>query len=193
MQRVTGMMMAGMMACWLCGCEPSEMFRSSSAEAAPESSPASSAYLEKTAIQDDSGSESPAAVDMALEWARKYSEVTTQRDELLAENRQLQQANQQHEQQLAEVAHRAERAEQELAEANAMLLEMRGELGQWKASVLGFRGEMLEAQKAQLEAMYKVMRLVGGEVVEPAAEQTAQAAPAADAADAQEDAGATQQ
>lgn len=48
-----------------------------------------------------------------------------------------------------------------------MLIELRGELTKWKSNVLGFRQEIQTAQQAQLEALQKVLRLLGGEVPEP--------------------------
>ena len=54
-------------------------------------------------------------------------------------------------------------AESELGDANAMLLELRDELNKWKSNVLGFREEMLQAQTAQIEAMHKILVLIGGE------------------------------
>ena len=79
---------------------------------APEPTAQSSSYLGQTAIQEESRGETPSAVDVALEWARKYSEVSTQRDDLLNENHALRQTQQQHAVELAELRHRAERAEQ---------------------------------------------------------------------------------
>ena len=44
-----------------------------------------------------------------------------------------------------------------------MLIEMKGELVSWKANVLGFRQEMQQAQAAQLLALGRVLKLLGGE------------------------------
>jgi len=58
-------------------------------------------------------------------------------------------------------------ARKELADANDLVLEMRRDLDQWKSNVLSFRAEMRSAQQAELEALSKVIRLLGGEVVQP--------------------------
>jgi hypothetical protein len=44
------------------------------------------------------------------------------------------------------------------------LIEMLSELNNWKNNILGFRGEMREAAKAQLEALLKVLEVLGGEM-----------------------------
>ncbi|MFB0524723.1 MAG: hypothetical protein ACETVZ_04235, partial [Phycisphaerae bacterium] len=41
---------------------------------------------------------------------------------------------------------------------------MRIELNNWKANVLGFRDERREAEIAQLEALLKILKILGGEV-----------------------------
>ena len=40
---------------------------------------------------------------------------------------------------------------------------MLSELNTWKTNILGFRTEMREAAKAQLEALLKVLEVLGGE------------------------------
>jgi hypothetical protein len=37
------------------------------------------------------------------------------------------------------------------------------ELNNWKTNILGFRGEMREASKAQLEALLKVLEILSGQ------------------------------
>jgi hypothetical protein len=55
-------------------------------------------------------------------------------------------------------------AQKELNEANNFLIEMRVELNNWKVDILGFRDEMRGAEKAQLEALFKILKALGGEV-----------------------------
>jgi uncharacterized protein YeaO (DUF488 family) len=55
--------------------------------------------------------------------------------------------------------------EKELAEANEFLQQMHVELNKWKSDVLGFREEMRQAQQAQLEALAKILRVLGAEPV----------------------------
>src|SRR4030042_255070 len=51
----------------------------------------------------------------------------------------------------------------ERGEANDLLTEMRVELNNWQANVIGFRDEMRDADKAQLEALLKILQVLGGE------------------------------
>jgi|GEM_PF-1166462 len=56
------------------------------------------------------------------------------------------------------------KAQQELNDANNLLVQMRQELEKWKVDVMGFRDEMRQAQKTQLDAIAKMMNLLGAEV-----------------------------
>jgi septal ring factor EnvC (AmiA/AmiB activator) len=60
-----------------------------------------------------------------------------------------------------------EQLNRELTDANNMLVELRKELDRWRANVLGFRQEMREAQQTQLEALAKIMKMLGGEMALP--------------------------
>jgi predicted nucleic acid-binding Zn-ribbon protein len=54
--------------------------------------------------------------------------------------------------------------QKELTEANDLLIEMRIELNNWKIDILGFRDEIRNADKAQLETLLKILKILGGEV-----------------------------
>ena len=41
---------------------------------------------------------------------------------------------------------------------------MRIELNNWKIDILGFRDEIRDAETAQLEALLKILKVLGGEV-----------------------------
>ena len=127
-------------------------------------------YLDKTAIRDDVGKETNNADDAAMEWAKKCAVISSKHDQLLQENRQLKQKQQTHQQQVTTLKTELGRAERELAQANSMLLEMKTELEKWKTNVLGFRNEIRQSQKAQLDALVRILTLIGGEVVEKSPE-----------------------
>ena len=55
--------------------------------------------------------------------------------------------------------------QKELDEANAFLQQMHLELSEWKTDVLGFRDEIRKSQKAQLEALGKILSVLGAEPV----------------------------
>jgi hypothetical protein len=134
------------------------------APATPPAAPANQAnYLAPATLKDEGGRELPNATDSAVEWSIKYAQTS---EKLLAaqrENQELTDKNRALASQAAKVQFELENSQKQLKEAEVMLLELRGELEKWKANVLGFREEMRNAQAAQLEALQKVLRLLGGE------------------------------
>ncbi len=57
-----------------------------------------------------------------------------------------------------------QQTQKELAEANDLLIEMRIELNNWKTDVLGFRDEMRDAETAQLQTLFRILQVLGGQV-----------------------------
>ena len=53
-----------------------------------------------------------------------------------------------------------------MTEANEFLGQMHLELNKWKTDVLGFRQEMRHAQQVQIEALGKILRVLGAEPVD---------------------------
>ncbi len=124
-------------------------------------------YLRKTAIHDETRAASDTAVDAALEWSKRYSEVSDQLARAGQDNRLLRKESVELKQQVTKLQTDLSLAETELQDANDMLMELQKQLENWKASVLGFRQEMRQAQRAQLDALTKVLKLLGGEVTVP--------------------------
>ena len=161
----------------LSGCEPPAI--NTGRPEVATNSPANNGeatYLDKMAVRGDREDESDSAVEAALEWAQRYAEATGKLQQQQESNRALTQSNEQIKQQLAKAQFELWRAEKELDEAVDMLLEMRKELEKWKANVLGFRAEMRQAEKAQLDALGRILKLIGGELAPPPGE-TATAGP----------------
>ncbi len=121
-------------------------------------------YLDKAAIRNESGVETASAMEAAMEWSNRYHQVSSDRDLLQRENRELAQENQKIKTELDQLKFNLTRAEKELSEANDMMMEMTQALEKWKTDVLGFRKEMQMAQKVQLEALIKILKLIGGDV-----------------------------
>ena len=69
--------------------------------------------------------------------------------------------------QISELNTELDTARTELTEANEFLQQMHAELGKWKADVLGYRDEMRRAQVAELEALKKILKILGAELTEP--------------------------
>lgn len=144
--------------------------------------PREAEYLAKVAVKADERTEGETAVKSALEWARKYAEKCDEIERVNRDNQKLLQDSSATTKKAAKLETDLAQAQRELQEANAMLLELRKELGDWKRDVLGYREEMRAAQKAQLDALTKVLRLLGGEAPTAAAPAPAsRPAPAAPA------------
>ena len=135
-------------------------------------------YVPPTPVVDDEGTEVDAADYSTLGWAKKHAEANAKLDLSQEENRLLADKVRQLEQQVAKLNADFTRAEKELGEANSMLLEMREELQGWKTNVLGFRDEIRRSQKAELNALAKIMRLLGGEMAPPSPAATPTTRPA---------------
>jgi len=104
------------------------------------------------------------AVESAIELSQKYAALSDQAAALREENQRLKTENQSLQQQVTSLETRLKQTQKELSEANDLLIQMLSELNTWKSSILGFRGEMREAAKAQLEALLKVLEILGGKV-----------------------------
>jgi len=104
------------------------------------------------------------AVESAIELSQKYASLSDQTVVLREENQRLKTENENLRQQVAGLEARLKQTQKELSEANDLLIEMLTELNTWKSNILGFRGEMRDAAKAQLEALLKVLEILGGKV-----------------------------
>lgn len=109
----------------------------------------------------ESAAESSTAVESAVVLSEKYAALS---EEAVV----LRQKNQQFQEQAAAFETQLRQTQKELAEANDLLIEMRIELNNWKSNILGFREEMREAETAQLEALLRILKVLGGQTVESA-------------------------
>ena len=112
----------------------------------------------------DSASKSPSAVDSAIELAQKHSELSEKMSTLKQEYLKLIAENDQMKGHIAILEPDLKQTKKELEQANNLLLNMRIELNEWKTNILGFRNEMRNADKAQLQALMKILEALGGEV-----------------------------
>jgi DNA anti-recombination protein RmuC len=111
----------------------------------------------------DTPVEGRTAVESAIELSEKYAKLSDQTVALRQENQRLTAENESLRQQLTDSDAKLKQTQKELTEANNLLIEMLTELNHWKSNILGFRGEMRDAAKAQLEALLKVLEILGGE------------------------------
>jgi chromosome segregation ATPase len=111
----------------------------------------------------DTPLEGRTAVESAIELSEKYARLSDQTATLRDENQRLVAENESLLQQIAALEEKLKQTQKELGEANDLLIEMLSELNTWKTNILGFREEMRDAAKAQLEALLKVLEVLGGE------------------------------
>ena len=109
------------------------------------------------------------AVESAVELSREHARLAEEMVALKELNRQFQAENADLSGKLTESQDQLQKTRQELNEANDLLIEMRTELNNWKNDVIGFRDEMRDAERAQLEALLKILTLLDGEVREQTA------------------------
>ena len=111
----------------------------------------------------DTPLEGRTAVESAIELTEKYARLSDQNAALRQENQRMGTDNESLRQQVTSLETRLKQTQKELGEANDLLIEMLTELNNWKSNILGFRGEMRQAAQAQLEALLKVLELLGGQ------------------------------
>lgn len=103
-------------------------------------------------------------VDSAVELSKKNTELFEQMTVLREQNQELAAENDELKSRIATLEPELKQAKKELNEANDLLIEMRIELNNWKTDILGFRDEIRDADKAQLEALLRILEVLGGEV-----------------------------
>jgi hypothetical protein len=143
------------------GCTGTSTQQRSPGSLGPVPNPNSSASAAKRF--QDTPLEGRTAVESAIELSEKYARLSDQSVALREENQRLVTENENLLQQIATLEARLRQSQKELGEANDLLIEMLTELNNWKTNILGFRGEMRDAAKAQLEALLKVLEILGGE------------------------------
>jgi len=128
----------------------------------PDSSQQQSNAISKRFL--DAAPKGQTVVDSAVELSKRNAELLEQMTTLREQNQELAAENHELKKQIAALEPELEQAKRELNEANDLLIEMRVELNNWKADVLGFRNEIRDADKAQLTALIRILEVLGGEV-----------------------------
>jgi hypothetical protein len=102
-------------------------------------------------------------VESSLLLSEKYAAIAVEGEKIRQENKRLTDENVELAKNNTKLQAELDQTAKELKEANSMLIDMRVEINNWKNNVLGFRDEMRTSQKAQLEALLRIMQLLGGE------------------------------
>jgi hypothetical protein len=112
----------------------------------------------------ESAPQSPTAVESAIELSEKYAALSETVAAMRQENKNIVTRNNELEAQAVVVDGQFQQTKKELAEANDLLIEMRIELNNWKTDIIGFRDEMRDAETAQLETLFRILKVLGGQV-----------------------------
>lgn len=123
----------------------------------------------------ESASNGTSVVDSAIELSKKFAKLSNEAKLLRQENMDLITRNQELKERMVVIETQLQRSKMELTQANDLLVEMHIELNNWKTDVLGFRNEIRDAEKAQLEALLKILVVLGGEAEEESAPTKTQA------------------
>jgi len=112
----------------------------------------------------ESASQKPTVVESAMELSQRYAKLSEETAVLRQQNRELTEKNQLLEEQVVALGAQLQQTQKELSEANDVVIAMQIELNSWKNDILGFRDEIRDAETAQLEALLKILTVLGGEV-----------------------------
>jgi uncharacterized protein YeaO (DUF488 family) len=110
-----------------------------------------------------------------MQLSQKHAELSEEAAALRRRNEDLTFTNRRLEEQVTALEARLHQTQKELTEANDLLIAMRIELNNWKMDILGFRDEMRDAETAQLQALLKILKVLGGEVTVETAKSNKQA------------------
>ncbi len=104
------------------------------------------------------------AIEGAIELAKEHARLTKEMAAMRQKNQNIIVENTTLKNHLAESESQLQQTQKELTQANELLREMVIELNNWKVSVLGFQNEIRQTDKAQMEALLKILNVLGGEV-----------------------------
>ncbi|MDD5010641.1 MAG: hypothetical protein PHQ00_00785, partial [Phycisphaerae bacterium] len=93
-----------------------------------------------------------------------YAELSERMTQLQKKNQELVVENARLKDHIAVLEPKLQQTKKELDEANDLLIQMRIELNNWKTDILGFRDEIRQADKAQLQTLLKILEVLGGEI-----------------------------
>ncbi len=130
----------------------------------PKSEKQQGASVAKRFQESASQIQNPTVVESAMELSKEHAKLSEEAAVLRQQNRELIVQKQQLKDQVVALEVQLRQTQKELTEANDLLITMRIELNNWKVDILGFRDEIRNAETAQLEALLKILKVLGGEV-----------------------------
>jgi chromosome segregation ATPase len=103
------------------------------------------------------------AAESAVELSDRYAKLSEEAVTLRQLNKALTEQNQKLKDDIDSCTEHLNTTRNDLERANNLITDTRLELNNWKQNVLGFRDEMRDAQKAELEALLKILKMLGAE------------------------------
>ena len=103
--------------------------------------------------------ETSTQAEASVELAEKYAALMQETETLRANNKELLESNDNLKSKVLSLESDLKQTQAELTQANDLLMDILGELNTWKSDVLGFRNEMRQASKAELEALLKILTI----------------------------------
>ncbi len=108
--------------------------------------------------------QNPTAIETAIELSGKYAKLSEDAAILRQKNQHLINENQQLNDENTTLEIQLQQTQKELTEANNLLIDLRIELNNWKTDIMGFREELRQADIEQLQALIKILEVLGGEL-----------------------------
>jgi chromosome segregation ATPase len=133
------------------------------AEASPKSEQVRQGQIAKRF--QEPAAQGQTVIESAMQLSEKYAKIYEEAVSLREKNQNLTDENHQLKEQINVLEADLKQTQRELTEANDLLIEMHIELNNWKTDILGFRDEIRGAETAQLEALLKILKILGGEVM----------------------------
>ena len=102
-------------------------------------------------------------VESAIELSQKYARLSKEAVFMQQQNKDLITENRLFKDQNTALKAQLQQTQKELTEANDLMIEMRIELNNWQNNILGFRDEIRDAESAQLQALLRILKVLGGD------------------------------
>ncbi len=126
----------------------------------------------ETALENRFTDTDNSAAGSALMWSDKYDQLSEKYRDLTEENMTMTRERITLKKKVMDLEAQLASTELELDDANLFLQDMHKELTQWKGDVLGFRDEMRQSDSAQINALTRILKVLGAELSEPVAINT---------------------
>ena len=112
----------------------------------------------------EAASQGQTPVESAIKLSQKYARLSEEAAFMQQQNKDLITKNRLFKDQNTALKAQLQQTQKELTEANDLMIEMRIELNNWQNNILGFRDEIRDAESAQLQALLRILKILGGDI-----------------------------